>query len=508
MPRLSAAQEQQVRDWIIRAAVEVFSEKGYHRDPSPTSSVSGLSVGTSTRTSPARRSCSSRAATLISGQGLDELAIRLAPLTSTADRLHGDVYYVEIIDEFQGAPGQVGLVRAWAEAGEEPGVREMLARRRERLVGAAQLLLRQGIAGGELPPCIDVDGLARGSWRCWTVSCSSASRPAIPIVPRIRSAEPPRSSTCCSRRRRSSARRCPRRSIGRRWPTSRPSSDRSTPGTRVHSAARAHPHSSGTCPAGGTTGSSPATSRSLEELAAYREAGGSGMVDPTRPASGGTRPGLPGRCIIRVARRHGLRLVSRRLLARGAHRLALRRRPRRRAGSRGDGGGRRYRYPWNIGEIGIDKPWVSALEERVHRAAARAARRTGQAITTHGVLSAVGLDQPGHRGRGRRPGAGRHRPCRSFPRLDHYLAIVERGANLEFDFLGMSFTPSERLGEGRIVELLWRSSWSRARRAHHDVAGRPPRPQLELRGNGYTYPRRRSSCVCARRVSARPRSTR
>ena len=42
----------------------------------------------------------------------------------------------------------------------------------------------------------------------------------------------------------------------------------------------------------------------------------------------------------------------------------------------------------------------------------------------------------------------------SYPVLDHYLEIVGRGANLEFDFLGMSFTPSERHGEGRIVELM------------------------------------------------------
>jgi phosphotriesterase-related protein len=42
----------------------------------------------------------------------------------------------------------------------------------------------------------------------------------------------------------------------------------------------------------------------------------------------------------------------------------------------------------------------------------------------------------------------------SFPVLDHYLTILDRGASLEFDFLGMSFTPMERHGEGRVVELL------------------------------------------------------
>jgi AcrR family transcriptional regulator len=100
---------------------------------------------------------------LMSGQGLDQMAARLAPLTASRDRLRAAVaYYVETIDEFDEAPGQVGLVRAWAEAGEEPGVREMLVRRRERLVGAAQLLIREGVARGELPPWLDVEPLARG----------------------------------------------------------------------------------------------------------------------------------------------------------------------------------------------------------------------------------------------------------------------------------------------------------------------------------------------------------
>ena len=35
----------------------------------------------------------------------------------------------------------------------------------------------------------------------------------------------------------------------------------------------------------------------------------------------------------------------------------------------------------------------------------------------------------------------------------YYLEIVRRGANLEFDFLGMSFSPMERHGEPRVVDL-------------------------------------------------------
>ena len=164
VPRLSAAQEQQVRDRIIHAAVAVFADKGYHRATiADVVARSGLSVGAIYTHFRNKEELFLHSCDLMSGQGLDELAIRLAPLTTTAERLRAAIaYYVETIDAFDDAPGQVGLVRAWAEADEEPGVREMLVRRRERLVGASQLLVREGIARGELPDWVDVDGLARG----------------------------------------------------------------------------------------------------------------------------------------------------------------------------------------------------------------------------------------------------------------------------------------------------------------------------------------------------------
>ena len=37
----------------------------------------------------------------------------------------------------------------------------------------------------------------------------------------------------------------------------------------------------------------------------------------------------------------------------------------------------------------------------------------------------------------------------SYPVLEHYLAIIERGANIEFDFLGHALRPLERHGEDR-----------------------------------------------------------
>jgi phosphotriesterase-related protein len=196
----------------------------------------------------------------------------------------------------------------------------------------------------------------------------------------------------------------------------------------------------------------------LEELAAYREAGGRSLVDLTLPGVG-----RDPRWLADLARASGLHIVMGSGWYREAYyppELLVDRRSvddladtlvREATEGVGDTGIR----PGIIGEIGTDKPWVSALEERVHRAAARAASQTGLAITTHGVLSAVGRDQLRiFEDEGLDPARIVIGHADSHPHLDHHLAIVDRGASIEFDFLGMSFTPVERHGEQRVVELL------------------------------------------------------
>jgi AcrR family transcriptional regulator len=164
VPRVSAAHEQEVRDRILLAATHVFGTKGYQGATiADVVRESGLSVGAiytyfSGKDELFRQSCD-----LISAQGLEELAVRVAPATTTAERLRIAIgLYIETIDEYAGAPGQASLIQAWAEADREPGVRDMLARRRERLVGAAQMLLHQGVVAGELPAWMDVDAVSRG----------------------------------------------------------------------------------------------------------------------------------------------------------------------------------------------------------------------------------------------------------------------------------------------------------------------------------------------------------
>ena len=164
MPRVSAAHEQEVRDRILAAAARVFAEKGYHSSTiADVVRESGLSVGAIYTYFTGKDELIRLACDGIAARGIDELAARLAPATTTAERLAIAIrLYIETIDEYDGAPGQVSLVQAWAEADREPGVREMLAGRRERLAGAGQLLLRQGVISGELPPWLDVDAVTRG----------------------------------------------------------------------------------------------------------------------------------------------------------------------------------------------------------------------------------------------------------------------------------------------------------------------------------------------------------
>jgi predicted metal-dependent phosphotriesterase family hydrolase len=196
----------------------------------------------------------------------------------------------------------------------------------------------------------------------------------------------------------------------------------------------------------------------LEELAAFRAAGGSGLVDLTVAGVGRDPAWLAG-----ISRASGLHVVMGCGWYRGAYYPPEARIDRRPVDDladelvleASDGVDATGIRPGIIGEIGTDKPWISALEERVHRAAARAAKRTGLAITTHGVMSPVGLDQLRiFEEEGVDPARVVIGHADSHPVLEHHLAILERGASVEFDFLGMSFNAVERHGEPRVVELL------------------------------------------------------
>jgi len=230
----------------------------------------------------------------------------------------------------------------------------------------------------------------------------------------------------------------------------------------------------------------------VPELVGFREAGGSCLVDLTAQSVGRDPLWLRD-----VSERSGLHVVMGCGWYRGAYYPATADIDRRSVDSLADGLVREFTdgvgetgiRPGIIGEIGTDKPWLSPSEERVHRAAARAARRTGMAITTHAVLSPVGLAQLRvFEEEGLDPSRVVIGHADSYAHLDHYLSIVERGTSVEFDFLGMSFTPQERVDEPRIIGLLLELvSRGHAERIllSQDVCHNQ---QLKhYGGNGYTY---------------------
>jgi len=194
-----------------------------------------------------------------------------------------------------------------------------------------------------------------------------------------------------------------------------------------------------------------------EELRDFRRRGGSAIVDLTLPGVGRDPERLR-----RLAGRTNLAIV----MGTGWYREAyyppearIERRPVDDLADEmvrefSDGVGGTGVRPGMIGEIGTDKPWVSALEERVHRAAARAAQETGMAISTHAVQSTVALAQLRIF---EEEGADLTRVvighADSYVDLDHYLAILDRGSNLEFDFLGHRFGVEETL-EPRLIETI------------------------------------------------------
>ena len=234
--------------------------------------------------------------------------------------------------------------------------------------------------------------------------------------------------------------------------------------------------------------------RILEELGAYTAAGGRALVDLTLDGIGRDLPRLA-----RISEATKLHIIGGSGWYRTAYHPPEARIDRRTTDDLADEIVREFTdgvpgpngpvRPGIIGEIGTDKPWVTAQEERVFRAAARAAKRTGAAVTTHAVQSDVGLAQLAIlEDEGLDPARIVIGHCDSYPRIEHWREIVRRGATVEADFLGMSFTPLERAGEPKVIELLkqlidegFASQIMLSQDVCHDSQ------LLSYGGNGYTY---------------------
>jgi phosphotriesterase-related protein len=224
------------------------------------------------------------------------------------------------------------------------------------------------------------------------------------------------------------------------------------------------------------------------ELSAFAAAGGGCLVDQTPGGAGRDPLGLR-----RMSARTGLKIVTgcgwytepyyppaedlaRRSTASIAAALVAEIR---------DGFGDTGVRPGIVGEIGASQGWISPLEERVHRAAARAAVATGLPLATHTLYHSTGaaqmalLDEEGVD-----PAQVCIGHCDTFPSLAYCLSVARWGGYVSIDNVG-HVTGDHEAQVLRVVLGLLEAGFGAQVLLSQDVG-----QVSELRsrgGRGYTY---------------------
>jgi phosphotriesterase-related protein len=108
-----------------------------------------------------------------------------------------------------------------------------------------------------------------------------------------------------------------------------------------------------------------------------------------------------------------------------------------------------------IGEIGAHGSYLTAQEERVLRAAARAQRATGAALTTHASMYPVGTAQLTIlREEGVDPSRVIIGHCDTYLDREYHLAVLQAGAYVQFDTVGrVHMNPDERRADAMVALL-------------------------------------------------------
>ena len=128
--------------------------------------------------------------------------------------------------------------------------------------------------------------------------------------------------------------------------------------------------------------------------------------------------------------------------------------------------------PGIIGEIGVHGYHVSPAEERVHRAASRAQKKTGLALATHALFRPLGLAQLDlfeEEGVDLRRVIVGH--CETYPYIEYHEAVMRRGAWVAFDQIRGRVAGSELdiQMQTRLIPELIRRGFLRQLLLSHDV---------------------------------------
>ena len=150
MPRLTSKRQEARQGVILAAAREVFVERGLHvATTHDVARAAGVPVG-SIYTYFASKDELIRASILAANKDETEAVLRNMQTAGTfRERLMRALagWYAYTIE----APGVAAfLADVWAEAARRPLIRDLVARRRERVVMVATILLREGLTAGEL----------------------------------------------------------------------------------------------------------------------------------------------------------------------------------------------------------------------------------------------------------------------------------------------------------------------------------------------------------------------
>jgi phosphotriesterase-related protein len=194
------------------------------------------------------------------------------------------------------------------------------------------------------------------------------------------------------------------------------------------------------------------------ELGAFRSAGGTCLVDQTPGGAGRDPLGLR-----RLSARTGLAIVTGcgwyiesyyppgdDLARRGVADIAAQ--LEREIADGFDGTGVR---PGIIGEIGAGQGWISPLEERVHRAAARAQVATGLPLATHTLYHSTGAAQMAlFDEEGVDPARVCIGHCDTFPSLDYCLSVARWGGYVSIDNVGHQAGDHEPAVRRLVLDLI------------------------------------------------------
>ncbi len=160
MPRLTSGRQEARQGAILSAARQVFVEKGFHAATThDVARAAGVPVG-SIYTYFASKDELIRASILAANKEETDSILRDMQAAGTfRERLSSALagWYAYTVE----APGVAAfLADVWAEAAHRPLLRDLVARRRERVVMVASMLLREGVAVGEVNPGLDVELMA------------------------------------------------------------------------------------------------------------------------------------------------------------------------------------------------------------------------------------------------------------------------------------------------------------------------------------------------------------